>query len=64
MRFGNFQPALSLFGAAELTVPAPVQIEDVCLAALFGFDRRARDLGVEGGDGGTQAFRDHLRIML
>lgn len=34
------------------------------MAALLGFDRRAGDLGVEGGDGGTQALRDHLRVML
>jgi hypothetical protein len=41
-----------------------VQIEAVCLAPLVGFDRGAGDLGVEGGDGGTQALRDHLRVML
>src|ERR1700681_2991687 len=59
----NFRTELCLSGAAELTAPR-VQIEAVCLAALLGFDRGAGDLGVEGGDGGTQALRDHLRIML
>ena len=30
----------------------------------FRCDWRTDDLGVEGGDGGTQALGDHLRVML
>jgi hypothetical protein len=59
---GTSEPRYS--EAAELTTPALCKLRLCAWQRYLDSIRRACDLGVGGGDGGTQALRDHFRVML